>query len=227
MISTLFLDNDGVLVDTEKYYFEANRDVCKKYGHDLCDHDYREFFLKTNGGLRQVFEARGWPRERIAALRVERDALYADFLRSRQIDLPGVGEGLERLAGRFDLCMVTSSPRFCLEIIHGRTGFLRHFKRVVCEQDVTQHKPDPEPYLVALRVMEVPPAAGLAVEDCERGLRSAVAAGLRCVAVPQPLTRAQNFAGAFGIEGTFLDAVATIEQMAQAGARGGFSACRA
>jgi HAD superfamily hydrolase (TIGR01509 family) len=214
MISTLFLDNDGVLVDTEKYYFEANRDGCKKYGYHLTEGEYRKLFLTTNGGIRAIFESRGWSRERIDALRAERDKLYAQFLGSREIEFPGVRDGLERLAERFDLCMVTSSPRFCLDIIHGRTGYMRHFARVVCEQDVTRHKPDPEPYLVALKSMNVAPDAGLAIEDSERGVRSATAAGLRCIAIPQPLTRNQDFSGALAIEPGFAEAVRTIERIA-------------
>ena len=179
MISTIFLDNDGVLVDTEKYYFEANQSICKKYGHDLTAERYREVFLRSNGGMRGIFEPCGWPLERIAALRAERDALYADFLRVREIVLPGVAEGIELLAKRFNLCMVTSSPRAFLDIIHARTGFSRYFSGVICEQDVTLHKPDSEPYRLALRRMGVAPEEGLALEDTERGLRSAMGAGLR------------------------------------------------
>ena len=56
MLSTLFLDNDGVLVDTEKYYYEANRLICANYGHMLDRNEYGELFLKTNRGVGDIFK---------------------------------------------------------------------------------------------------------------------------------------------------------------------------
>jgi HAD superfamily hydrolase (TIGR01509 family) len=214
MITTIFFDNDGVLVDTEKYYFEANRTICARYGHSLTENEYRELFLRNNGGMRGIFETKGWSEQQVTAVRKERDEFYAGLLQSREIMLPGVGDGLARLAQRFDLCMVTSSPRFCLDIIHGRTGFFPFFKLIVGEEQVTKHKPDPEPYLTALRLMNVSPGSGIAVEDTERGVLSATGAGLRCIAAPRPLTEAQNFSAAVSIVRSFDEVVRTIERIA-------------
>lgn len=207
MLKTLFLDNDGVLVDTEKYYFEANRDICNKYGHVLDREEYGELFLKTNKGVRSIFEPLGFSEEKIEVLRGERDRLYASFLRTREIGLPGVGEGLRRLADHFDLCMVTTAPRACIDIIHNRTGFLPFFKMIVTEEDVVRHKPDPQPYLVAMERMAVAPEHAMAFEDTERGVESAAAAGLRCVVIPHALTEGQDFSKAVYRAGNFSDAV--------------------
>ena len=207
MLSTLFLDNDGVLVDTEKYYFEANREICGNYGHTLDRDEYGELFLKTNRGVRHIFEPLGFSDGKIEALRAERDDLYASLLRTREIGLPGVEEGLQRLADRFALCMVTTAPRACIDIIHGRTGFLPFFKLVVTEEDVVRHKPDPESYLVAMKKMKVDPEQAIAFEDTERGVVSAAAAGLRCVVIPHALTHTQDFSKAAYRAKDFSDAV--------------------
>jgi HAD superfamily hydrolase (TIGR01509 family) len=217
MLSTLFLDNDGVLVDTEKYYFEANRNICRKYGHTLDRDEYGELFLKTNRGVRHIFGPLGFSDEKIEALRAERDDLYASFLRTREIGLPGVEEGLRHLAERFDLCIVTTAPRACIDIIHGRTGFLPFFKMVVSEEDVLRHKPDPEPYLVAMKKMKVDPEQAIAFEDTERGVVSAAAAGLRCVVIPHDLTRDQDFSRAVYRAKNFGDAVEYCMSIRRAG----------
>lgn len=196
MLKTLFLDNDGVLVDTEKYYFEANREICKKHGHELSREEYGELFLKTNKGVRHIFGPLGFSDGKIEALRAERDGLYASFLRTREITLPGVEEGLRRLAEQFDLCMVTTAPRACIDIIHNRTGFLPFFKMIVTEEDVVRHKPDPQPYLLAMEKMAVAPLHAMAFEDTQRGVVSASAAGLRCVVIPHALTEGQDFSKA-------------------------------
>ena len=213
MLTTIFLDNDGVLVDTEKYYFEANAQICARYGYDLSTADYRRLFLVSNQGLREVGRTLGWPADKLAAVRAERDAVYGELLTTREIALPGVAEGLERLSARFDLCIVTSSPKPFFDIIHGRTGFARFFKQVISEEQVRRHKPDPEPYLTAMAAMKTAPPDGIAIEDSERGLRSATGAGLRCIVVPRELTKDQDFSKAFGVAETFTDAVRMIEKM--------------
>jgi HAD superfamily hydrolase (TIGR01509 family) len=149
----------------------------------------------------------GFSDEKIEALRAERDELYASLLRTREIGLPGVEVGLRRLVKQFDLCMVTTAPRACIDIIHDRTGFLPFFRMVVTEEDVVRHKPDPEPYLVAMKKMKVDPEQAIAFEDTERGVVSAAAAGLRCVVIPHDLTRFQDFSKAAFRAKDFSDAV--------------------
>jgi HAD superfamily hydrolase (TIGR01509 family) len=214
MITTIFLDNDGVLVDTEKYYCEANQVTCSRYGYDLTRVEYQRLFLASGSGLRQVGDRLGWSDEMLASVRAERDRLYGTLLQTREIVLPQVEEELARLSGRFDLCVVTSSPRSFFDIIHQRTGFLRFFRCVISEESVTKHKPDPEPYLIALRAMETEPGNGLAVEDSNRGVRSAAGAGLRCIAAPRDLTRDQDFSGAAAVVDGFNGVVSAIERLA-------------
>jgi HAD superfamily hydrolase (TIGR01509 family) len=213
VLTTIFLDNDGVLVDTEKYYFEASRETCRAHGYDLTRADYQKFFLASGAGMREVGKGLGWTEEKIAGVRAERDARYGELLGTREIALPGVAEGLERLNARFDLCIVTGSPREFFDLIHRRTGFTRFFRHVVDAEMVPRHKPDPDPYLTALAAMNVQPGNGIAVEDSERGLRSAVGAGLRCIAVPRELTKDQDFSKAIAVVGTFGEAVEIIEKL--------------
>jgi HAD superfamily hydrolase (TIGR01509 family) len=214
MITAIFLDNDGVLVDTEKYYCEANQAICSRYGYDLTRGEYQRFFLASGSGLGQVADLLGWSDEILASVRAERDRLYGTLLQSREIALPQVEEGLARLSERFNLCVVTSSPRSFFDIIHERTGFSRFFRCVVSEESVTKHKPDPEPYLIALRAMGTKPENGLAVEDSNRGVLSATGAGLRCIAAPRELTRDQDFSGAVAVVDGFSDVVSVIERLA-------------
>jgi HAD superfamily hydrolase (TIGR01509 family) len=214
VLTTIFLDNDGVLVDTEKYYFEASRDTCRAQGYDLTRADYQKYFLASGAGMREVGKGLGWTVGKVAGVRAERDRRYGEILATREIALPGVAEGLQRLSARFDLCIVTGSPREFFDIIHRRTGFTRFFRHVVDADMVARHKPDPDPYLAAMAAVNARPESSVAVEDSERGLRSACAAGLRCIAVPRELTRDQDFSKAVAVVRTFLEATAMIEEMA-------------
>ncbi|MBN2189579.1 MAG: HAD family phosphatase [Chitinispirillaceae bacterium] len=213
MLTTIFLDNDGVLVDTEKYYFEASRDVCRRNGYDLSRADYQKYFLASGAGMAAVGKGLGWTDEKVARVRAERDRRYGEILSTREITLPGVAGGLERLSARFDLCIVTGSPREFFDLIHRRTGFTRFFRHVVDAEMVARHKPDPDPYLAAMAAVNARPENGIAVEDSERGLKSACAAGLRCIVVPRELTRDQDFGKAMAVVNTFRDAVEIIERI--------------
>ena len=217
MITTVFLDNDGVLVDTERCYCEANQETCRRYGYELSRAEYQRLFLSSGTGLREVASLLGWSKDMLSTVRSERDRLYETLLRTRDIAISGVREGLLRLSTRFSLCVVTSSPRPFFDIIHDRTGFAGFFTAVVSEEDVVRHKPDPEPYRVAMTKTGTLPENGLAVEDSARGMRSALAAGLRCAVVPRDLTRDQDFSGAAAVVPLFQDVVSFIERIARNG----------
>jgi beta-phosphoglucomutase-like phosphatase (HAD superfamily) len=86
---------------------------------------------------------------------------------------------------------------------------LPHFELVLVQGDYARSKPEPDPYLRAVERLGVPAARCLVIEDSERGLRSARAAGLRCWVIPSALT-----AG-----GRFDDADAVLADLAAAAAR--------
>ena len=67
---------------------------------------------------------------------------------------------------------------------------------VLTRSDYERSKPHPDPYLCALRRFSVPASAAIVVEDSERGLKAAVAAGIDCAAVYHPFTAPQDFSKA-------------------------------
>jgi HAD superfamily hydrolase (TIGR01509 family) len=116
--------------------------------------------------------------------------------------VPGAEAVLAALAGRLTTGIVTSSRREHFDLIHARTGFGRYFEFVVSGDDVRNTKPDPEPYLRALEVTGRRPAECLAVEDSERGLAAAKAAGLECWVIPTALSRDGDFRAADRVLGS-------------------------
>lgn len=199
MIQHLFWDNDGVLVDTEHLYLEASREALATRGIALTDDDYVELFLRRNRGLLHYADAHGWTVDETAALRARRNARYGDLLRTHAVVLPGVVDTLDMLHGRVRMAIVTSSRREHFDIIHAASGLLRYFDFVLADGDYSASKPDPAPYLAALARTGADPSSCLVVEDSERGLASARAAGLACVIVPSRLTRGGSFDGAWRV----------------------------
>jgi HAD superfamily hydrolase (TIGR01509 family) len=195
-VSTLLWDNDGVLVDTEELYFEATREVLAQVGVTLSSEQYRQLFLVDNRGAWHLAEARGVPADAIVELRALRHQRHEALLRERNSLMPGVQEVLCSLAPLFRMAIVTSSRRAHFEAVHREGTLLPYFELVLAREDYAFSKPDPEPYLLALRRLGVSADECLVIEDSERGLAAARAAGIRCWVVPSGLTRSFTFAQA-------------------------------
>jgi HAD superfamily hydrolase (TIGR01509 family) len=96
---------------------------------------------------------------------------------------PGARELLAEVAAAgLPHALVTSSERRFMDEVLASTGL--RFDALVCADDVTLTKPDPEPYLLAAKLVGVPPGDCFALEDSPNGVASAQAAGCRVIAVP-------------------------------------------
>lgn len=210
MFEAILFDNDGVLVNTEQLYFTANREVLASVGVTLDESAYVELFLREGTGAWHLVLGRGFSAADIASLRARRDQLYTDLLSGSDIIMPGVAELLPRLARRHRLAVVTSSQPEPFARTHARTGLLPHFEFALTRVDYVRSKPDPEPYRLAVERMQLPPERCLVIEDSERGLRSAKAAGLTCWMIPSALTRGCLFAGADALFESLADVVAHL-----------------
>ncbi len=135
MLDAILFDNDGVLVDTEALYFQANREALAAVGVVLDEASYVELFLREGLGAWHLAEARGVSPAGIEELRAARDRRYFELLDRAPIVIPGVAELLPKLAGRFRLAIVTSSEPGPFARTHARTGLLPHFELVLTRAD--------------------------------------------------------------------------------------------
>jgi len=196
MFEAIFWDNDGVLADTESLYYRATREVLATVGVDLPEEAYVELFLRQGKGAWHLAEARGLSAARVEALRRQRDDLYSALIDAGPALFPHVVEIVQRLARRYRMAIVTSSEPQHFERIHREPTFLALFEFILTRSHYREAKPHPEPYLCALERSRLAPSQCLVVEDSERGLRAAKAAGLTCWVIPSGLTRRCRFAGA-------------------------------
>ncbi len=199
--AALLLDNDGVLVDTEPLYCRASQEALATLGIDLSPADFAEISLRQGRSVFILAEQAGLPPDRVEAARDLRNRLHARFIgEAPALLLPGVREALLRLRPHLAVMGIVSNAfpeHFAL--IHRRTGLLPLFDFHLVAGDVVRGKPHPDPYLAALAKAGVPAAQAMAIEDNERGLRSAVAAGLRCLIVPPGPWQDGDFPGAMAV----------------------------
>src|SRR5262245_7937742 len=145
----LLWDHDGVLVDTERWYFEATREVMRGIGIDLSQETYLRF-MATGGSSWDLARAAGHSDARVRELREHRNDIYQEHLRTKDIEIDGVAEVLEELGTRHRMAIVTTARRVDFDTIHGRRDLVRHFEFVLTVEDYPRAKPHPDPYLAGV-----------------------------------------------------------------------------
>jgi HAD superfamily hydrolase (TIGR01509 family) len=193
-------DNDGVLVDTERLFFQANRELFADHGLELTNRAFFDWFLLDNCGGWHLFRARGHSEASIGEIRKERNRRFSALLAAEHTL---AREGMEKVVGALSamapMAIVTSSSREHFTLAHRRTTFAQYCPMVVTEEDCARTKPAPEPYLLGAKRVDKLPGQCIAVEDSPRGLLAARAAGIPCVIVRNELTSGHAFPGAHAI----------------------------
>jgi HAD superfamily hydrolase (TIGR01509 family) len=213
-ITTILWDNDGVLVDTEGYYFQATNDVLAPYGLRMSRKDFaRTLLIEGTSTLDAIQGLGGFTEAQIAGIRDERFVLYEKYLAENDLVIPGAVETLDRLSRTFRMGVVTGSTARHLTLQHERTGLLHHFAFCVTADDYEHYKPDPEPYLLAMERGGVRADECIAVEDTPRGLQAAQAAGIACIVVPNKMLGPTHFVGADAVVGSIRDVVGAVVRL--------------
>ena len=184
MIEAVVFDLDGVLVDTEELWDEARRQVADERGGRWREDAQRAMMgMSSKEWSRYMHEEIGVPEspEQINDEVVERlEGLY----RERLPLIPGALEAVRRQAARRPLAIASSSNRPIIDLFLELTGTAELFRATVSSEEVERGKPAPDVYVEAARRLGVDPTRCAAVEDSENGIRSAAAAGMKVIAIP-------------------------------------------
>lgn len=191
----LLFDHDGVLVDTEFWYFKAGERALADIGVALNRDRYLRDMTRGLGTWAQA-RAAGIDERTISRQREIRDVYYQEYLRTEAIEIEGVVETLAELSKYVRMAIVTTSRRVDFEMIHEKRQIRQFMDFVLVREDYTLAKPHPEPYLTGLKRLGATRRETLVVEDSSRGLNSAVAAGIDCVIVHNDFTKSQDFSQA-------------------------------
>jgi HAD superfamily hydrolase (TIGR01509 family) len=191
----ILFDHDGVLVDTERWYFTAGKRALAELGIEL---DPTLHLAKMTQGTStwDLARAQGVDEATIDRQRAKRDRYYQEYLQSEDIEIPGVEQALRGLSTRHRMAIVTTARRVDFDLIHRQRNIVPYMDFVLTREDYDQAKPDPEPYLAGLARFDARPEEALVVEDSERGLRSAVAAGIECAILHNDFTKSHDFSAA-------------------------------
>jgi len=179
-------DMDGLLLDSEKLALDAFQSTCSRY----CLGDLSEVFMDlvgTNSELGKAILKEGLAgRMDHEEFSLDWDKGYKYLLEERPVPLKrGARKLLEKInSSSIPMAVATSTKAENAVKKLGDSGILNYFKLIIGGDQILQSKPDPEIYLKAASQLSLEPYECLALEDSSNGVKSAVAAGMTVVQIP-------------------------------------------
>jgi HAD superfamily hydrolase (TIGR01509 family) len=183
-LQAVLFDMDGLLVDTEPLWLEVETEVMARLGSAWTEADQEQLL---GGSLERTVAyllskaTRPVAPELVAEWMM--DGIVAHVVRGGVPVQPGARELLAEVAAAgLPRALVTSSQRRFMAAVLASTGMT--FDAVVCAEDVSATKPDPEPYLLGAKLLGASPSECVVLEDSPSGVAAAEAAGCQVIAVP-------------------------------------------
>lgn len=184
MIAAVIFDLDGVLVDSEAAWDRARRALVEERGGAWRESATRDMMgmssLEWSAYVRDELGVDLAPQEISAQVVDKLLAVYREALPL----YPGAQEAVGGLAARWPLGLASSSNREVIQLVLEESDLDPLFRAWVSSEEVARGKPAPDVFLEAARRVGVEPRACVAIEDSHNGLRSAHAAGMRVIALP-------------------------------------------
>lgn len=191
----ILFDNDGVLVETEKWYYEASKKALGEIGLEL-DFDVYMEIMARGGTAWEVAQKEGVKTAVIDEQRRRRDNYYQEFITSENIEIEGVTDVLYELSKEYRMGIVTTARRVDFELIHSQREIVKYMDFTLCVEEYPRAKPHPDPYLAGVKKFDALRDECLVVEDSQRGLQAAVNAGIECAVVANAFTATHDFSDA-------------------------------
>jgi len=199
-IRAVIFDFDGLIVDTESTGYHTWREIFDQHGHALPLERYAQAVgtdFNTSYDPRRDLEQLTGREFDWEAVEVERKT-HENELRKYLHLLPGVANLLKEAdALGMRIAIASSSPRTWINSWMDQLGLHDHFHHISTVDDTGKVKPDPSLFLHAAEKLGVSTDEAVIFEDSLNGLRAAMAAGIRCIVAPGPMTRHLDFTGAW------------------------------
>ena len=186
LVAAVVFDLDGILIGSEPIWTEVRKDFVTREGG----------VWRLEAQRRMVgMSTAEWSLYMSTELQVplppsEIGSRVVDAMCMRYGDRPplvdGAAEAVRALATRWPLAIASSSPRLLIERVLKSSDLGALFRISVSSEEVERGKPAPDVYWRAADRLGVTPEACVAIEDSRNGVRSALAADMRVIAIPDP-----------------------------------------
>ena len=200
MIKGIIFDMDGVLVDSEPLYHEFEYNFFHNLGADITP----EYLLKFVGSSMSdtidsiccEYNITVIPRQSIISTFSQGVSLI--YSQNPKLKLcPGIIDWLEYLkSAEYPLIVASSTYEDKIKVCFERFNLSKYFSAIISGDQVTKANPEPEIFLKACKTLELKPEECIVIEDSERGIAAAKAAGCKCIGYLNEGRNTQNISGA-------------------------------
>jgi HAD superfamily hydrolase (TIGR01509 family) len=186
-LAAVVFDLDGVLLESEQVWSAAKRRLSSDRGGTWTAAAERDMLgMNSSEWTRYMREKLAVPLEPAEISAAVAELVAADY-RQRLPLIPGADRAVRVLADHHPLGLASSSNRQTIDLVLELTGWGQLFSATTSSEEVPAGKPAPDVYLETVRRLGVLASSCVAVEDSDVGIRAGLAAGLRVVAIPNPV----------------------------------------
>jgi HAD superfamily hydrolase (TIGR01509 family) len=183
-VQAVIFDLDGLILETEELWDEVREGLARERGGRWSERAQGDMMgMSSPEWSRYMHDVVGLPEPPEEINREVVDRMLDRYAHELPL-IDGAVDAVERLAARWPLGLASSSNRELIDRALDVSGLASYFRATCSSEEVDRGKPAPDVYLEAARRLGVDPSACAAVEDSASGIRSAHAAGMRVVAIP-------------------------------------------
>jgi beta-phosphoglucomutase len=190
--NAIHFDMDGVIADTEAFHVAAEQQTCLDFNFDIDPSEWRGFKGRTATDIfNHLIEQYGDPAVHDAETLISHKTdVFIDSLTGKLTEIDGVLNFLDwSRTNHPHMSLVTSSNRRIQTFITEALGIANLFDVIVTGDDITEGKPSPQPYLLALGKLGIRSGGSVVIEDSKSGIQSALAAGCDVLGITTSHTR--------------------------------------
>ena len=188
-IQAILFDMDGVVIDSEKLYSQSEKGLLSQYGVSFDDSDW----LKIKGCTEKQFYDLVYSKFNIDIPRNDLIKQGREFLKNIFTNnlkyMDGFNDVFSIIRKKYKLGLVTSTGIELVKHINGILSIYEKFDIVITSADTNLHKPNPDPYLTAMKHLNVEPKQCIIIEDSIQGIKAGKAAGSSVIALEGSLEK--------------------------------------
>ncbi len=187
---------DGLMIDSERLYFQAEDEMAKKFGVELQEETLGKMMgTKPIEGLAIFVKDLKLPISAQEALDM-RNKIMRKKLRTELEAMPGLFHILDTFFNRLKLAVCTGAQEEFLDIVVDRLKIREKFNVLQSSDEIDKGKPEPEIYLKTCEKLAVSPQECFVLEDSANGATAGKRAGCQVIAIPSEYTQSQDFTSA-------------------------------
>jgi HAD superfamily hydrolase (TIGR01509 family) len=200
MIKGAIYDMDDLMINSIRIHVKAFDILGERHNFKMSDIDeetQRGFVGIRIHDITAIIVEKLGLQENVDDLYHERQKIFIDLIRDEVEPMPGLFKALD-VVKKLNLktSIASSATMEYIDIVLDKLNIRNYFDEIVCGDDVSKGKPDPETYQVAAKKLDLKPKECVVFEDAEKGIAAAKDAGCKCIAVKNPYTPPQNLSRA-------------------------------